>query len=168
MPLLLPPSVIAERRLAHASAIDAGTTPDPLAEQFTRTLRRIDPRLMMVRAQERVPPGCPLRPGFYHLLRRNDDAPISVFPIHEHEQFVVPDSRVFDRLAAGDLHDPRTLRDWNHAQQASKQTVKRDQARANNDRREHLHEVVNAATRAQVSMDRSVPWTQSSNAKRPA
>jgi hypothetical protein len=165
--LYLPPRLIAEQRMAHATAIDEGTVDDPLARQFTALLQRISPRLMMVRARDRVPLGCPLTPGYYHVLSRNDDAPITVAPVHEHGKFVEPDSRLFDRLAAGDLHDPRTLREVNAQQRIEAAAAQRDRDRLNADRQEKLRDVVNAGTRAFISMDRSVPWTQTATARRP-
>lgn len=167
MTLFLPPSVAAERRREFAAEIDKRCDHgDPVAADFTRLLQQIDERLMMVRAHQLIPAGTPLVPGFYHVLRVNDDAPMSVFAVHANGHFCEPDSRVFERLAAGDMHDPRTFRHWREAERAQVRANAREIEDDNAERRDELQARVKAATRAQVSLDRTIPWTQSSRGRR--
>jgi hypothetical protein len=167
MTLYLPPAVAAERRREFAAEIDKRCDPnDPLAQRFTRELQQIDSRLMMVRARPLIATGTPLIPGYYHVLRVNDEAPLSVFAVHENGRYCEPDSRVFERLAAGDLHDPRTLRRWAQAERDEQRAAERDQEREHEERREELRDRVNAATRTWVSMNRDEAWSQNVKGRR--
>jgi hypothetical protein len=166
--LYLPPEVAAARRREFAQEIDKRCDlADPLARHFTKLLQQINPRLMMVRARELIAPGTPLIPGYYHLLCANDDAPLSVFAVNENGAYCEPDSRVFERLAAGDLHDPRTMRRYRDMQREAQRADERDAQRADEERREHVRDLVNAATRTQISTDRTRPWTQNASGRRP-
>jgi len=165
MSLYLPPAVAAERRKEFAAEIDKRCDHnDPIAIEWTRKLQAIDPRLMMVRAHRLIPTGTPLVPGFFHVLRVNDEAPMSVFAINENGAFCYPDSRVIDRLSAGDLHDPRVLRRWAQAERDRVAGIERDKERDNEDRREEVRDRVNAATRTTVSL---LPgWSQNHAGRR--
>lgn len=165
--LYLPPSVVADERQRYAAdLLSRVDSDDPVAQRFTVLLRRIDPRLRLVRARERIEPGTPLVPGYYHLLRFNEHAPISVFTLHDNGAFAEPNSRVFERLAAGDLHDPRVMRELRDAPEQARREAERERNRERVARREELRDRVNAATRAQVSMDDTLPWTQNSQGRR--
>lgn len=156
------------RRGFEADVLASVTVEDPVCDDFTRRLQRVDPDLFMVRARAHVRPGTPLWPGHYHVLKRNLGAPMSVFHVHDgHDGFVVPTERVFEMLAAGDLRDPRTLRQWAEDQRRAEQAVERDRVLETEDRRTELRERVNAAVRTQVSLDRSIPWTQNASGRRP-
>lgn len=167
MPLLLPPHVVAQQRHEFEQRIlRCVTIEDPRAREFTQKLQAISPDMFMVRAQDTVDADLPLRPGFYHILVRNPDAPMSVMTVHENGLYAEPDSRVFDVLAQGNLRE-RRVRDRLAERERERFEVeeKRHQT-LNEDRRERLKDVVLSATRAQVSMDRSIPWTQSSAGRR--
>lgn len=161
MTLYLPPAVAAERRREFAAEIDKRCDHgDPVAQEWTRKLQQIDGRLMMVRAHQLIPVGTPLIPGFYHVLKVNDDAPMSVFAVNENGRFCEPDSRVFERLAAGDLRDPRTLRRWAQAERRERAANEREIELEHEERRDELRERVDAATRTQVSLTAAQRWTQ--------
>src|SRR5215210_3477824 len=112
MSLLIPSHVQAridleKRREFEARILRNVTVEDPRAREFTEALQLISPDLFMVKAHEQVEWGVPLRPGFYHLLVRNQDAPMSVMEVHDGGRYAEPDSRVFDVLAKGNLRERR-------------------------------------------------------------
>lgn len=166
MSLWLPPEAIAEERRRFAAAVlRCVTIEDTRARECTAALQRIDPRLFMVKAHEKIKPGVPVMPGYYHILRHNENAPLSVFMVHHDGAYVEPTSRIFDRLAEGDLHDPRVFREMRDLDRKAHEEGERDIARDHEDRRAELRERVNAAVRTQVSMDRTLPWTQNSSGR---
>jgi hypothetical protein len=159
--LYLPPEELARRRREFAHDITMRCEPDnPVANAASELVQQYDRRLCVVKAREHIAPGTPLIPGYYHLLCVNEQAPMSVFAIHANGAFCEPDSRILEILAAGDLHDPRTLRRFNEAQRRELRDNERDADRADDERKEHLRDLVNAATRTQVSTDRTRPWSQ--------
>lgn len=166
MTLYLPPAVAeAERRRFAADVLRNVTIEDTRARECTAALQHIDPRLFMVKAHDKIDPGTPLMPGYYHILRRNENAPMSVFVVHHDGAYVEPTSRIFDRLAEGDLHDPRVFREMRDLDRKAHEQGERDHARDHADRRQELRERVNAATRTQVSLDGTLPWTQNSSGR---
>lgn len=167
MSLYLPETAVAEMRQRFANEVlKRVTIEDDRAKEFTATLQKIDPRLFMVKAYDEIEPGTPLVPGFYHVLRRNDDAPLTVLPVHDNGAYVEPDSRVFDALARGNMASRRVMSDLEQQEKAVEKAVEREKANKRDDRQAELKDRVNAAVRAQVSLDRSVPWTQTSKARR--
>lgn len=135
---------------------------DPLLREFTEQLQRVDRRIIMVRANQHVVPGVPMRPGYYHLLIDNGiSVPITVTPITgEDGGFCEPTSRVFERLLGGDMHDRRNLERFARVERERFAAVEREKARDREERRDHLKELVNVYTRTQVSMNDARPWTQ--------
>jgi hypothetical protein len=131
-------------------------------------LQRIDQRLFMVRANDRVEAGVPVVPGYYHLLANNEGAPMSVIPIHREGAYIEPNSRVYERLAAGDMSNPDVFDEMIGRERKAEAEAERQKAREREQRRDEIKDRVNAATRATVSMDTSLPWTQSSNGRRGA
>jgi len=167
--LYLPPSVMAAERLRFAADIDARVDrDDPVALRFTRLLQAHDRRLIMVRAKDTIAPGTPLKPGYYHLIVRNDNAPLSVFPVEgANGEYVEPTSRVFTRLAAGDMHNPAVYREMVQKDRRRDAEVERDKKLRKEQRRDHLRDNVNAATRTSVSMNRDARWTQNASGRLP-
>lgn len=135
-------------------------------EWFNRELRRIDRLLEMVF----IPPGADTtgtqcRPGFYHVIRRNENAPITVMVVHgEHGEFVEPTSRIFDRLRQGDLWNESSVRARENAERRAAEAADRERAREREARQDELVERVKAATRTQVSMNPDTPWSQNAAA----
>jgi hypothetical protein len=135
---------------------------DPILRDFTARLQRIDPRIIMVRARERVVPGVPMRPGYYHLLIDNGlSVPLTVTVIEgEHGEFTEPTSRVFEKLAAGDMRQDRTLERWARAKREAHDANLREQQRNRDERIDHRRDLVNAYTRTSISTTDARPWTQ--------
>lgn len=168
--LFLPPSVSRELRertqsfnaAVRASVRDYDAT-DPILREYNQRLADYDPRLLMVRASDRIVPGLPMKAGYYHIIRDNSEtgAPDTVMIVEgEHGEFVVPTSRVFEKLAAGDLHDDRNLRRFLEHQQAEHDRVEREKQADRAERREHLGELVDAYTRTSVPGTGVGPWRQ--------
>jgi hypothetical protein len=135
---------------------------DPLLREFTERLQRVSPNIIMVRARERVVPGVPMKPGYYHLLIDNGlSVPLTVTPIEgEHGEFIVPTSRVFEKLAAGDARDDRNWERWARWQRETYEAVEREKARDREERIDHRKELVNAYTRTSISTTDATPWRQ--------
>lgn len=176
--LILPGSVareLRERTISFRADVLASIVTDdsdPLLREYGRKLQAIDPRLMIVRALDHVVPGVPMRPGYYHLLIDNGDmAPLSITVIEGDDgSFTEPTSRVFERLFAGDITEQRNLDRWARVERERYESVEREKARENEERRDHLRGLVNAYTRTSISMTTARPWTQNNqpNAQRDA
>jgi hypothetical protein len=174
--LYLPPNVVAERNAEENKRFFADltrnvTANDPVAQECTAKLKQMHPDLWMVRAHDTIDADLPLRPGFYHLLRLNDPAvaPVSVFDIHDDGRWCEPSiDRVIDRLNQGNLTQRRVRDRLMETDRVVRRAVEKEHRTVNEDRRAELRERVNAAVRAQVSMDRTIPWTQSSDGRRGA
>jgi hypothetical protein len=160
MTLYLPPRLAAEERERFIADVLERCADDPVATDFTRALRRVDERLMMVRARDTIEGGTPLRAGFYHVLRFNEGAPLSVFALHDNGRYIEPNSKVFERLAAGNLHDPRVFRALKDIPRLAQAEEDRQKARERSDRRDELRDRVNAATRTYISFNDDTPWSQ--------
>jgi hypothetical protein len=130
-------------------------------------LRRIDPYLDLVKVREDSPGDATVIPGYWHVVRHNPDAPDTWMPITgEDGEFAEPTSRIFDKLAEGDM--------WRdeHKVRARKRQAKdaADREREKERRRERLSSEMNervlAATRTQISMNPDTPWTQNVDGRR--
>lgn len=166
MTLFLPPHVAEQKRREFAAEIAKRIYMDRRCEEFTDRLQLMDPQLVMVKAHDLIAPGTPLRAGFYHVLRRNENAPMTVIPITENGAYVEPDSRVYSKLAAGNMTQRRVMQDIERQDRAVEDAIRREGERAKDDRKAELKERVLAVTRAQVSMNRDTPWTQNSQGRR--
>lgn len=101
-------------------------------KRFNAELQRIDPHLELVRASPNATlPG--LRPGFYHLVRHNPSAPVSVEVLEgPGGEFVEPGSNVFDLVERSDMWSARAMR--------ARQKRELDHARSEERRRERERE----------------------------
>jgi hypothetical protein len=167
MPLYLPPHVAEQERVRFQRRIlRCTTTDDPRCQEYTTKLKHISPNLWMVRAQDTVDADLPLQPGYYHILEVNDHADMNVIVVQNNGEYVEPGDWIFDVLARGNLRE-RRVRDRLAEQEIERfESEEKRRATASEDRRERLKEVVLSATRAQVSMDRTIPWTQNVNGRR--
>lgn len=141
-------------------------------EHLNKELRAIDPYLELVKVRDDAPDDDPaVKPGFWHVVRRNPGAADSWMPVTDDiGRFVEPTSRIFERLAEGNM--------WNDSygrrqrKRAAERAAEKERAEESRKRRlaEEMQERYLAATRTFVSMDRSTPWTQnaSPNARRDA
>jgi hypothetical protein len=169
--LFLPPKVareLLEERSQFSADIEKVTHSDKTCEEWDRELKRLDPLLRMRRAPEKPVLGLPLHPGCYHLIRDNPGAPCSVTPVLGPDgKFTEPPGHLLEQLKAMDLWDTRVERMHRRIKQAEEERQERYERSISEQRREELFERLDSVTRAQVSMDRSIPWTQNANGRRP-
>lgn len=135
---------------------------DPVLREFTQRLQATDRRVIMVRARERVVPGVPMRPGYYHLLIDNGvSVPLTVTVIEgAGGEFVMPTSRVLDKLMAGDMRQRRTMDRFAAVQRLQALADERDRQRDREERADHRRDLVNAYTRTSVPGVGAGPWRQ--------
>jgi hypothetical protein len=165
--IYLPPHIIRQQRQEFEAKILRNVTiEDARAREFTEKLQKINPDMFMVRAHDTIDADVPLRPGFYHLLVRNPDAPMTVATVHENGAYAEPDSRIFDLLGRGNLRERRVRDRLAEQERELEMLVAKEKQTTNEQRKERLKEIVLSATRAQVSMDRTIPWTQNSQGRR--
>jgi hypothetical protein len=165
--LILPPHIVRRQRQEfEARILRCVTIEDARAQEYTHKLQQISPDMFMVRAQDTVDADLPLWPGYYHILVRNPDAPMTVMTVHENGRWAEPDSRIFDVLARGNLRERRVREQLAEQERERFEAEEKRRAQVNADRKERLKEIVDSATRAQISMDRTLPWTQNSQGRR--
>jgi len=166
--LYLPPhEIVRQRREFEAKILRNVTIEDDRAKEFTHKLQQISRDLFMVKANDTILDDVPLRPGFYHILVRNTDAPMNIVTVTDGGQYAEPDSRIFHALARMNIRERRVMDRLIESQREEYEANERELEVANENRRERLAEIVTSATRAQISMDRTIPWTQNSQGRRP-
>lgn len=173
--LYLPPSVLRERRLENeAKAFASGVfVRDDTCREFDPLLKSVEPALSMLWCREPAPlevVAAGARPGRYNIVREPpEDAPVTFIPVVGPDgEYVEPTSRVFDMLAEMDWWDGRVKRDREELRQRAEDA--RSKAHAEEMRRisDEAWERWQAVSRAQVSMNRSVPWSQNHAGERAA
>lgn len=172
----LPPGVTEElyeeRQAREGVAMAAMSAEDQQAwvDGFNRELRQIDPYLKLLWCPDPAPVdavACGAQPGRWHVMRHNPGAPISLLPITGPEgEYVEPTSRVFDMLRASDWWNPEVNRERKRVAAEMERAKERRQAEEHRQANEEVYERYLAATRAQVSMSRSTPWSQNSSGRR--
>ena len=165
--LILPPHIVRQQRIERDRRIlRCVTTDDRRCQEYTTKLKHISPNLWMVRAQATVDANLPLRPGFYHILEVNDHADMNVIVITNNGEYVEPGDWIFDMLARGNLRERRVRDRLAEVEREEREAGEKELQTANENRKERLTEIVKSATRAQISMDRTLPWTQNSQGRR--
>lgn len=134
--------------------------------EFNHELKRIDDLLELVFVPEGADvSGSPCRAGYWHVLRRNAGAPWSVIVVEDGQgQPVEPSSRLFEVLRRGDMWNHRSQREKARMERRAQEAEERRKVREREDRAREITERVQAATRTQVSMNTSMPWTQNNSA----
>lgn len=176
--LLLPPRVRreiqkekwaeqrAERRAAIRRLLDFD---DPVCREWNPVVRKLDPLLSLARARPQAyEPGLHVRPGFYHWVRDNETADMTVEPITgpDGDSFAEPDSSLLDALRSNDLQNPRVWAALIEHRANAEAEREREHRREMDELNENIYERWLAGNRAFVSMDRSAPWTQSAKGRR--
>jgi hypothetical protein len=142
---------------------------DTRLPEWDRELKKIDDRLSVRRARVPVRTGSALRPGYWHLIRDNSDknAPVSVTTIQGPEgEYIEPNSSLLEMVRRNDLWRPGAIREREeYAAKLEAEEEKRKEEELEEVTQEAI-ERFQAGNRAFVSMDRSVPWTQSARARR--
>lgn len=135
---------------------------------FNRELKQIDPNLELVFA----PPTAKtvgLKPGRWHVLKHVPGGPPNLKVIEGPDgEYVDPDSGLFDMLARSDLWNDRAVADQRRRAEAAQRAKERQEEREREALRAEAVERWAAVSRAQVSMNRSVPWSQNHAGRRGA
>lgn len=139
-----------------------------VCQHWNLELRKLDPHIKLGRAKPMAyAPGLPVKPGYYHFLRDNPGAPPTVAAITgPNDEFIEPDSSLLERLKANDLQRPGAMRERLERERRAEAERERDKERELAGWTEEAVERWNAGTRTFVSMDKSVPWTQSARGRR--
>lgn len=129
-------------------------------------LQKIDPYLRLAKAHDAADlPG--VRPGFYHLVRLNPNAPPWVNPLTGPDGgFVEPSSQMLDALRASDLQNAKANRERDRRRREAEEAAQRAKQNEHASRMEDLAERWKARTETSISMNRSAAWTQTAGARR--
>jgi hypothetical protein len=164
MGLVLPEHVVRGLREERSREIEMAFRGD-VCEEFTRELRKIDSYLeMCFWPHDHTPPG--FVTGAYHIVRHNPGAPGSVEALVDPTtgKPKEPGSWVFDKLRGGDLWNAEVERDRKRYLKRALDAKERARRREEEEHKELLRDLTNAAFRTSVSM---VPgWTQNAAGKR--
>jgi hypothetical protein len=111
-------------------------------------------------------------PGRWHLVWPSwNGGPLNIAPLVLDREtgkpriggdgdFAEPGSWVFDQLAESDLWSDRVQRERRRIRREAEEAKRKRQEQERADRDQDVLERVKAVTRTQISMNRSVPWTQ--------
>jgi hypothetical protein len=133
----------------------------PITPHWDRELAKIDHLLRLRKAKEHAH-LLGVRPGFYHLIRLNEEGPPWVQVIEYEDQYVEPTSDLLEALRACDLQNDRVVRDRvAHDELADRRKARADELERER-RIEEARERVAAMTRTQVLTSSDVPWAQNS------
>lgn len=164
----LPPSAqreLVERRLEYEAHMLQMVQLKTVMDYYNPSLQEVDPYLQLVKAEETVEAGVPLRPGFWHIIRHNPGAPPSVMTIEgEDGEYIEPSYRIFTLLQKNDMWNSNSLKEENARRKKLQEAEERQKERDRESRQEELLERYLAVTRTQVSM---IPgWSQNVAGKR--
>lgn len=140
-------------------------------KHWTDRAREIDPRLECIFAppsQKSEEAG--MVPGRYHWLRVSDPGvPPTIIPIEHPDTggFTEPTEWHLEQLRAGDLQNPRAVRDRQRVEMEAKHAEERTKEREREERWEELRDRAKAAWATSVSMTDARRWTQNMDAKVP-
>lgn len=162
----VPPTVSREHRQVTAQHdADVLLRAKAALPQFNYDLKQIDEHLELVYVDSLTDVGAtPLRAGYYHVLRRNPGAPVTVQVVEgPNGEFMEPTSALFEQLRFSDLWNGENMARLRSRHERAAQAADRLKAREREDRAEEVADRFNALERPSVSMDRSRPWTATGN-----
>lgn len=133
---------------------------------FNAELKQIDPYLELVKAKETVEAGSALRPGYWHIIRHNPGAPVSVMKVEGPDgEYIEPRDNITAiwRMLTEwmDLQNPAV--EFRRRQREHEATLasERMEARERAEREEEAIDRAKAAWQTSVSMTDARPWHQS-------
>lgn len=133
---------------------------DPLCVQLTAEARKLDDKVSIVRVKDNAE-GPGIRPGYYHVMRFNEGAPLSLTPIEAKDGgFLVPTQGTIDRLRASDTWNERVVRDRRERARAEEQAIAKQEQTETEERRDEILQRWKAVSETSVSMNRDAPWSQ--------
>lgn len=165
MGLVLPPGVTREllgERHQHAAEVVAMTHMKEVMDDYNRQLKQIDPYLELIKAKENPSvTTAALKPGYWHIIRHNPGAPVSIITIQSDEgDYREPDSSIFTMVQRMDWWNPLVRRERDRKAVELKTQRERRERQEEEERRLELFERLDANTKVRVSMNRDNPWSQ--------
>ena len=162
----VPPTVSREhRRVTAQHDADVLVRAKAALPQFNYDLKQIDEHLELVYVDSETDTGAtPLKAGYYHVLRHNPGAPVTVQVVGgPNGEFMEPTSALFEQLRFSDLWNEQNMSRLRSRHERAAQAAERHKIREREDRHEETKDRWNAATRTSVSMTDAAPWTQNTS-----
>jgi hypothetical protein len=171
MSLWIPPKVskkLFEERLEYEQAVQLMLECEDPREDLNRVVAALDPDAAVLRAKPTVRTGFPLKPGYWHFIRRNPGAPMTVQPIEGPSgEYVDPTPSVLERmLRERDLQNPQVRRAMERREQERKALLEAEKQQMRDEIDTEVTERVLAATRTQVSLNRDSAWSQNASGRK--
>ncbi len=166
--LWVPPRVsrqFEEERMAHVAKVAMLTVYQDEMRAFNVELQQIDPYLELVKAKETVEPGSALRPGFWHIIRHNPGAPVSVMKVEGPDgEYIEPRDNItaiWSMLTEWmDLQNPAVEFRRRQREHEATLAAERMEAREREDHNAETVDRIKAALCTSVSMTKARPWHQ--------
>lgn len=138
----------------------------PVIDHWNPELARIDPLLRLALASENAS-AAGVRPGFYHLVRLNENAPMWVQPITgPNREFMEPSSAMLDALRMCDLQNTQVVIARQREDELAAKRREREQQAESDDRAREMFERLKAVSRTQILMSPDVRWAQNVTGQR--
>lgn len=171
MTLFLPPTItrgLQQERLQMQTDLVKMTHMKETMDSWNRDLRQIDPYLELIKAQENPEVQIhALKPGYWHIIRHNPDAPPSITTWEGPEgEYREPDSGIYDHLRLNDLQNPEVMKAIKKKRITLERLRKERENRENEERRQELFERLAANRDVRISFDRDAKWTQNVSGRR--
>lgn len=158
----VPPAVhrdlLDERRRLDAATLKGLELLEEL-NAINAELRKIDPHLELVRASPNATlPG--LKPGYYHVVRRNPSAPVSVEVLEgPNGEFVEPGSNVFDMLERSDMWSERAMKIRQKKELDTARSRARQKERECLERMDEVRDRLRSLNNEQILV-KEIPWVR--------
>lgn len=126
-------------------------------DRYNEELRRIDPRLELVRAKDQVEEGSPMKAGYYHILLHAPGHPTTILPCeYDNGEYREPGSWIFPYLEEQDMWNDRARRASRNRSERVRQAAERQRELEREERVENYNERWHAANRTQILVKRSI------------
>lgn len=127
-------------------------------DRFNPELRRIDPRLHMVKAHDKVAAGSPMKAGYYHILLDDPAAgTVMIKPLqYDNGEFREPGSWMFEELAKEDMWNDRAMREGRERSRRMREAGERQRQREASERSAEFNERWRSANRTQILVSKSI------------
>lgn len=158
------PKVSREHRegsAAHREQVLSMVHETTITPHWDRELQKIDRLLILRKAKEHAEtPG--VQPGFYHLIRLNEQGPLWIQVLEFQGRYVEPSSAMLEALRMCDLQNDAVVRARFAADELAAKRKERAQGNEREERLDEAAERVAAMTRTQILTSPDVAWAQNS------